>query len=97
MTTSTLSKSKRNSVDVKENHILITNIQQWAILDKRPNANGLQGITFSSDISAKDISIINSSGIAQVQTHNTSGTIAFTRKDFYTNSKMYELIIDILK
>lgn len=90
-------ETKRKPIETTANHIMISNEVHFAILEKRPGSNGLQGITFSVDISEKDSNIINNSGIAQVEILGASGIIAFKRKSFYENSKMIEVIIDILK
>ncbi len=76
-------------------HISIGN--EFAILDRKQSEKGLQGITFSTPISSRDADIIDKSGIAHVARFTTSGTLAFSRKAFYDNSTMTDLIIDILK
>lgn len=88
--------TKPNSVFVQDHQILINSTKEFAILEKRPNAKGYQGITFSTSLTAADVVVINGSGIAQVISFSESGTLLFKRKDFYENTKMYELIIDIL-
>lgn len=85
------------SVIIQHNNIMINGYKEFAILQKRPNVNGYQGITFSTRISEQDITLISSSGIVQVISYSESGTLLFKRKDFYEHTKMYELIIDILK
>ncbi len=94
---STNTQRKHNPVESMANHIMISNEQHFAVLEKRPNSTGLQGVTFSFDITQSDAGIINKSGIARVEVFGASGIIAFTRKSFYENSKMVEIIIDILK
>ena len=84
------------SVFVQDENILINGYKQFAILQKRPNEAGFQGITFSIPITEHDVACIASSGIAQVVSFSESGTLKFKRKAFYENTKMYELIIDIL-
>lgn len=88
--------SKPNSVFVQGHQILINGINEFAILQKRPNSKGYQGITFSRPLTRGDVVVISNSGIAQVVSFSESGTLLFKRKYFYEDTKMYELIIDIL-
>ena len=93
----TQTQSKNNPVETTSNHIMISNDNHFAILEKRPNVDGYQGVTFSINIARQDIDVIDKSGIAQVMSPGESQVLFFTRKSFYENSKMVELIIDILK
>lgn len=92
----TLVQSKPNTVLIQKNHILINSDTQFAVLEKRLNTKGYQGVTFSIPLTASDANIVSTSGIAQVITFSESGTMLFKRKDFYSNDTMIEIIIDIL-
>lgn len=95
MKTHTLSEP--NSVIVKDNQVMINGSKEFAILERRVNSKGYQGITFSIKLTHEDAIVIHNSKIARVVSFTDSGTLLFERKDFYDNILMYELIIDILK
>ena len=86
----------RNSIAIHDKIISIRNVKEFAILERSPSLEGLTGITFSIPITHSDADIINQSGIATVESHTASGTLVFTRKCFYDNYKMIDLILDIL-
>lgn len=92
----TYSITKPNTVIIKDDQILINGIKEFAILQKRANDKGYQGVTFSIPLTEADAIVIQNSKIAKVISFSSSGTLLFQRKDFYDNTLMYELIIDIL-
>lgn len=85
-----------NSIFVKEKLISVRSNNEFAILERQTNQDGLTCITFSIPLTANDVDIINQSGIAQVTQYSSSGTLVFTRKSFYDSHKMIDLITDIL-
>lgn len=94
-------KEIKNKIEIRssligENLISVRNIDEFAILERRPNAEGLTCITFSTPLTAHDADLIDRSGIVEVIKFSKSGTLVFTRKSFYENNKMIELIFDIL-
>lgn len=88
--------NKPYSVLVSSSKILVNGYEQFAILDKRPNARGHQSIVFSVSLANEDAHIIRASGMAKVISFTSSGVLTFERLDLYDHTKMYELIIDIL-
>lgn len=86
----------RNSILVREDIICVRNEREFAVLQRYPNAEGLTGITFSIPLTMQDADIINKSKIAQVEHFTESGTLVFTRKSFFENTLMIDLITDIL-
>lgn len=86
-----------NSVAIKEHIISIRSHEEFAILQRKPNENGLQGITFSFPVTAKDADLFDKSGIVEVISFSESGTMVFARKSFYENNIMIDLIYDLLK
>lgn len=84
------------TIDAKPFLLHVSYKKEFAILNRTPNEEGLQGITFSIPLGSKDADIIDQSGIAEVISYNVSGIMTFKRKPFYTNSTMIELIVDIL-
>lgn len=94
MLTSTINNK---TVTVSPNHITISYQNEWAMLERRPNSEGCQGITFSTEVTEGDVAIINNSGIANVVLVNPSGTISFQRKDFFNIQTMIEVVMDIIQ
>lgn len=86
-----------NSVAIKEHVISIRSHEEFAILQRKPNENGLQGITFSFPVTAKDADLFDKSGIVEVISFSETGTMVFARKSFYENNLMIDLIYDLLK
>lgn len=86
-----------NTVAIKEHVISIRSQEEFAILQRKPNENGLQGITFSFPVTAKDADLFDKSGIVEVISFSESGTMVFARKSFYENNIMIDLIYDLLK
>lgn len=90
---------EQTNIEIVKKPFLIHIIRddEFAILDRAPNSKGLQGITFSTPITSVDADVIDKSGIAHVVKYSASGTLAFSRKSFFDNAKMIDLILDILQ
>ena len=86
----------QDSVSVRGALISIRAKEEFAILRRNANEDGLIWITFSIPLTVHDTDIIDKSGIAEVKKFSKSGTLVFTRKSFYEPFKMIDLIRDIL-
>lgn len=91
-----VAKSERKTVVVGQTHILINNINEFAVLQRRADERSFYGITFSIPLTAKDADYINNSGIVTVHRFSISGTMVFTKKDFYDTHIMIDLILELL-
>lgn len=85
------------NIIIKENVVLVEYGVEFAVFARRPDDNGLQGITFSMPITPHDADLIESSGIVEVVGYKISGLISFRRRPFYETYLMAEVVIDILK
>ncbi len=87
----------KSQIIIKPHLIYIESEHEFAVLQKIPNDEGLQSITFSCEISLKDADIIEKSGIAEVESIKTDGILIFRSKSFYETHLMCQVITDILK
>jgi hypothetical protein len=65
-------------------------------VQKKPNDEGIQGITFSEPMPAKVADALNQSGIVEVISWSENGLLTFRRKSFYETEKFAEVVMDIL-
>lgn len=77
--------------------VVISYGDEFAILAKNPVELGLQTVILSIPVTAEMADHLDSSKIIQVQRYTADGTLFFTRKFGYENSKMIELLIDLLE
>lgn len=77
--------------------VVISYGDEFAILAKNPVELGLKIAILSIPITAEMADHLDSSKIIQVQRYTADGTLFFTRKFGYANSKMIELLIDLLE
>ena len=82
---------------IKDHVIQIIYGDEFAILERKPNHDGLQGITFSIPILPRHADLLDKSGIVEVVKYSASGTLVFRRKSFYETHLIIELITDILE
>lgn len=87
----------KSEIVIKPHLIYLEYGNEFAILQKDPNDEGLQAVTFSHEISALDADIIEKTGIANVESFRSDGVLLFIRKPYYETHIMCEIIIDILK
>lgn len=87
----------KKEVIIKQNVILITGRDEFAVLDRNMRENGLQQIVFSSRITPIHADYLEKSGIVEVHSFKESGIISFKRKDFYETHLMIELVADIIE
>lgn len=89
-------KDNSSSRQIGDKLITVRYLDQFAILERRPNSDGLICITFSIPLTSHNADLIDGSGIAEVKKFSKSGTLVFTKKSFYDSYKMMDLITDIL-
>ena len=83
-------------VIIKDNIVVITYNNEFAIIERRIRDNGLQGITFSMPITPKTADLLDKSGIVEVESFSESGVLTFRRKDFFETHLLIEVVMDIL-
>jgi len=77
--------------------IVISYGDEFAILAKNPVRFNLQEVMLSISITAEMADHLDSSKIVEVQRYTVDGTLFFKRKFGYENSKMIEILIDLLE
>lgn len=81
----------------REKIVVISYDDEFAILAKNPVKLDLQTVMFSIPVTAQMADHLDSSKIVQVQRYTIDGTLFFKRKFGYENSKMVEILIDLLE
>jgi hypothetical protein len=86
----------KKEIKINEHNIHIICGSRFAIVQKKPNKKGIQGITFSEPVPVKVADTLNQSGIVEVISWRADGLLTFRRKSFYETEKFAEIVMDIL-
>lgn len=87
----------KKEILIKEKLVLMICGDEFAILQREANDDGMIGVTFSMPVTPKTADLLDQSGIVTVQQFSGDGILIFKRRDFYQLQLMIELIIDILE
>lgn len=87
----------KGEIRIKKHLIYIESEKEFAIMQRFMNVDGLQEVTFSVALTAKDADMLNASGIVEVQSFSENGKLIFSRENFYETHLMAEIVMDVLK
>lgn len=77
--------------------ITVTNGDKSASFTRKCGADGLHTLKFNITITPRIADILDKTGILEVESYSSNGTITYRKKSFYDSHKMIEIVTEILE